>query len=471
LPANDVTYFGNGNTAGEPVADTTKYIYGRDTVTLPEHGDLYRVGYRFTGWNTKADGSGTQYNEKDQFVMGNDPIQLYARWEEVFPRISAGDGFSTLVTKEGALYATGNNTNGRLGDNTTTDRHEFTAVNTGKLPGPVQWVSSGTDHSFAILRNGSVAGWGRGDRGKLGSDQDDVNPNVLFPTVPSFSGIIGTSIGEIQYISSGRFQTAILNDKGDYWATGTRYYGALGNGEPGAGSNREKQFKLVAKDVTSIATGQNYILLIKKDGSMWIAGEGTYGKLGTANTSNVPILRENAAIDRNNAMVFVGKNNHSMILKKDGRILSTGFNFFGQLGQGDTTNRQYFTPVINTENTELINVAFASLGDNHSMILKKDGTLWATGRNNDSQLGISTTGNQTRAIQVLDHVAHVAAGYNHTLAVKEDGTLWAAGSNASGQFGRKASTTNSLWTEIDISKIMNPKASAAPDATEGTSPP
>jgi alpha-tubulin suppressor-like RCC1 family protein len=132
------------------------------------------------------------------------------------------------------------------------------------------------------------------------------------------------------------------------------------------------------------------------------------------------------------------------------------------LGHGDTVNGLYFAPVIDTENTELTDVAFASLGEDHSMILKKDGTLWAMGRNSESQLGISGP-NQLKAVKVLENVAYVAAGYNHTMAVKEDGTLWAAGSNQNGQFGQKtAAATNNLWTEIDISKILNPAAPSAP---------
>jgi uncharacterized repeat protein (TIGR02543 family) len=454
---HDVTYFGNNNTAGETPVDTTKYVPGKDKVTLPDRNDLYRVGYSFTGWNTKADGSGTQYKANDQFVMEKGPVQLYAQWEEVFPRISAGESFTALVTREGILYAAGKNENGRLGDGTTTNRYEFTAVNTTNINEPVQWVSSGMDHSFAILQSGGIVGWGNGEWGKLGFDQESTVS--LIPKAPSFSSTIGIgSPGKIQAVSAGRYQTAFLNDKGEYWATGTRNSGALGNGE-GA---REKQFKFVRKNIHSVAAGQNYILLADNGGTMWIAGEGGSGRLGTMGTNNVPKLRENIAAGNRNVTVFAGKINHSMVLQKDGRILSAGNNNYGQLGHGDTANGLYFSPVVDTEDTELTDVAFASLGEDHSMILKKDGTLWAMGRNGESQLGISGP-NQLKAVKVLDNVAYAAAGYNHTMAVKEDGTLWAAGANQSGQFGQKTSTSaNNLWTEIDISKILNPAAPPVP---------
>jgi alpha-tubulin suppressor-like RCC1 family protein len=457
--AYDVTYFGNANTAGDAPVDTAKYAYGKDSVTLMERGNLYRVGYSFTGWNTQADGSGVLHQPGAQIPIKG-PIELYAQWAEVFPKISAGDYFSTLVTKEGNLYAAGYNGNGRLGDGTNNNRQEFTAIKTN-IQEPVRFVSSGTDHSFAILQSGNIAGWGQGDYGKLGINQDNAGSTV--PQIPSFSSIAGTTfLGKIEYVSVGRSQTALLNDRGEYWAAGNKTYGALGNGPPVNNVNREKQFKFITNEVTSMAAGNNYILLIKKDGTMWLAGEGANGKLGTAGTVTVSKLRKNTAIDNSNLMVFAGKSGHSMVLQKDGRILSAGSNNYGQLGHGDTEMSALFDPVINSEDTELTDVAFASLGDGHSMILKKDGTLWATGRNTESQLGISSTGNQLKAVLVLENVAHVAAGYTHTLAVKEDGSLWAAGSNYYGQFGQRTSNTNSLWTEIDISTIVNPAAPVAP---------
>ncbi|NLP48934.1 MAG: hypothetical protein GX345_08365 [Clostridiales bacterium] len=40
-----------------------------------------KTGHIFTGWNTKADGSGTAYADKVNFNMGTDGITLYAQWQ------------------------------------------------------------------------------------------------------------------------------------------------------------------------------------------------------------------------------------------------------------------------------------------------------------------------------------------------------------------------------------------------------
>jgi alpha-tubulin suppressor-like RCC1 family protein len=452
----DVTYFGNTNTAGEAPVDTNKYSYGKDQVALQDRGNLYKVGYRFTGWNTKQDGTGKQYTENEETTMGDSRMELYAQWENVFPLISAGDGFSALITKEGKLYTTGRGANGRLGNGSTssTDQHEFTEV---KINGLVKSVSSGTDHSIAILQNGSIAGWGYGDWGKLGLNQDSTT--AYAPSPPIFSGTSGSSnLGEVEYVSAGRYQTAVLTKNGEYWAAGSKSAGALGNGEPVGAVNREKVLQLIDRDVVSVAAGLNYVVLIKTNGSMWIAGEGANGKLGTGLTSNMPKLRENTAIDHSNLKVFAGKNNHTMILKKDYRVMAAGLNSSGQLGLGNTTSQYFFSPVLTDDGAELTDAEFVSLGDNHSLILKKDGTLWAMGKNSESQLGVNPPSGHTKAFMVLDRVAHVAAGNNHTLVIKEDGTLMAAGSNKYGQFGRPPAAANetSIWTTIDISKIVPP---------------
>jgi alpha-tubulin suppressor-like RCC1 family protein len=458
---NDIIYLGNKNTAGDVPQDTNKYQGRQEQAVALERGNLYRVGYCFTGWNTKEDGSGTAYPEKGPIDEKSYPLRLYAQWKKVFPRISAGENFSTLVTHDGKIYAAGDNAAGRLGVGNETAQTQFTEVKPdGTIPASVEMIISGTDHSFALLSNGGIAGWGRGDYGKLGINEDDKNRSS--PTAPAFSGIAGvSSLGKVKHISVGRYQTALLTVEGEYWAAGTKYVGALGNG---TSTGREKLFTKVTIGAKSVAAGWDYVLLVKNDGTMWVAGAGGEGRLGTGQTNNVTELSRNYAIDNNNDQVFAGKNNQSMVLKKDGNLLSAGNNTSGQLGHGDTTTRNYFAPVKDNKNREMTDVSFVSLGYNHSMILKKDGTLWAVGRNAESQFGAPQQVDYTNAVMVLDHVAHVAAGYNHTLAVKEDGTLWAAGLNSRGQLGRPGEGRNDKWTEVKLDYLNKPQTPTPPAA-------
>ena len=80
----------------------------------------------------------------------------------------------------------------------------------------------------------------------------------------------------------------------------------------------------------------------------------------------------------------MGLSDNSLILKNDGTLWGTGDNQYGQLGLGDTTNRNTFTQI--TTNTD--NVKSVYCGGSHAFILKNDGTLWGCGRNDYGQLGL-----------------------------------------------------------------------------------
>ena len=64
-------------------------------------------------------------------------------------------------------------------------------------------------------------------------------------------------------------------------------------------------------------------------------------------------------------------------------------------------------------------------GENFSIVLKSDGTVWTFGANNHGQLGNNSTMLERTPIQVpgLSSIVAVAAGRFHALALKSDGTL------------------------------------------------
>lgn len=58
-----------------------KYGYNLTTsATIADSSSLSRDGYGFTGWNTKADGTGTTYNPGASYTFGTSSLMLYAQW-------------------------------------------------------------------------------------------------------------------------------------------------------------------------------------------------------------------------------------------------------------------------------------------------------------------------------------------------------------------------------------------------------
>jgi len=88
----NLLYDGNTNTGGTaPVDGSSPYLEGA-TVTVLGLGDLVKTGYRFIDWNTAADGSGTNYDESDTFLMPATDVTLYAQWAAEYALTYDGNG-------------------------------------------------------------------------------------------------------------------------------------------------------------------------------------------------------------------------------------------------------------------------------------------------------------------------------------------------------------------------------------------
>lgn len=76
-----VNYNGNGNTSGSTASSSHTYDIAKN---LTANGYV-KTGYKFNGWNTKADGSGTSYSDKASVknltATNNGTVTLYAQWE------------------------------------------------------------------------------------------------------------------------------------------------------------------------------------------------------------------------------------------------------------------------------------------------------------------------------------------------------------------------------------------------------
>ncbi len=88
IPLSDVTFYAqwkytvtfdpNGGTGKAP--GTRSGVTGT-VITLPEGPTrLFEPQYSFSGWNTKADGSGKRYERGDTYTIQNNSITLYAQW-------------------------------------------------------------------------------------------------------------------------------------------------------------------------------------------------------------------------------------------------------------------------------------------------------------------------------------------------------------------------------------------------------
>ena len=116
-----VTYVGNTNTGGAVPTDGNTYNITNTVTVLGNTGSLVKTGYNFNGWNTAANGSGTDYSPGNTFAMGSSNVTLYAKW--------------TLITYS-VTYNGNNHTGGSAPNDATIYRPGDTATvlgNTGSL--------------------------------------------------------------------------------------------------------------------------------------------------------------------------------------------------------------------------------------------------------------------------------------------------------------------------------------------------
>ena len=77
-------------------------------------------------------------------------------------------------------------------------------------------------------------------------------------------------------------------------------------------------------------------------------------------------------------------------------------------------------------------VSLLALGDEHSLIVKQDGSVWSAGYNEYGQLGDSSTADNFKFVQVSNHARAVSVGNEHSMVLKQDGSVWATGQNVHG---------------------------------------
>ena len=252
-----------------------------------------------------------------------------------------------------------------------------------------------------------------------------------------------SSTGEIVQVVAGDSHSAAVTKDGDLYMWGKNDYGQLGvysnaNSKIPIKVNNSSS-TLPAKSVKYVALGSNHSVAITKDGSLYMWGYNTYGQLGDGTTTNkyVPVK-----VMDNVASVSLGSS-HSAAITKDGSLYMWGDNTYGQLGNGTSSNKSKPAKIMD-------NVVSVSLGGNHSAAITKDSNLYMWGRNISGQLGDDTTDNKTRPHRVASNVQSVKLGYNHTTVISKDGGLYTWGDNDYGQLGNGTTTKSS-----NSIKIMN----------------
>ena len=141
-----------------------------------------------------------------------------------------------------------------------------------------------------------------------------------------------------------------------------------------------------------------------------------------------------------NAKIALGEA-HSAYIDNNGDLYMFGYNYYGQLGDGTTTNRT--TPVKIASNVKDV-----SLGTIHSAYIDNNGDLYMFGHNGYAQLGDGTTTTRTTPVKIASNVKDVSLGAAHSAYIDNNGDLYMFGYNNRGQLGDGTTTYKSTPVKI-----------------------
>ena len=188
-----------------------------------------------------------------------------------------------------------------------------------------------------------------------------------------------TSEGQtVTKVAAGGYHSLFLKSDGSLWTMGDNDDGELGDGTYNQ-TNRPEQ--IVATNVTAIAAGYFHSLFLQSDGSLWAMGNNYDGQLGDGTTDNDNYNTNwPEQIVASNVTAIAGGGYYSLLLQSDGSLWAMGDNSYGELGDGTTDNDNY-----NTNLPEQI-VAGSSVPPGYNQI---SGQLLGTGDMQLSFVGIA----------------------------------------------------------------------------------
>ena len=297
--------------------------------------------------------------------------------------VAAGYQHNLVFKSDGTVWAWGNNYYGQLGDGTTTLR--TSPVQVPGLTG-VTAVAAGAGHSLAVKSDGTVWAWGANDRGQLG---DGTTTRRTSPVqVPDLTGVVA--------VAAGNSHSLAVKADGTVWAWGGNTYGQLGDETTMQRTSPMQVLRLTA--ATAVAAGDGHSLLRKSDGTVWAWGYNSSGQLGDGTRMDrhgpvqVPSLTGVTAVTAGSG--------HSLAIKADGTAWAWGNNFSGQLGDGTTTLRTSPVKVPDLATVAAMAAGGSAYSGSHSLAVANDGTVWAWGYNYYGQLGDGTTTQEASPVQI-----------------------------------------------------------------------
>ncbi len=385
------------------------------TLYLTADGKVWAVGrnnYGQLGDGTTIDR--TSWVEVDTSGMLGDVVD-----------ISCGFYFSMALTSRGYVYVWGDNSYGQCGaDPVGNPQFETPRYVTSSRKA----IAAGHFHCVSLHYLGYVYSWGRNNYGQLGDDP------VNTPLGYSYTSIYERP--DVKQIAAGQYHTLMLDADGSVYGMGYNLNGELGRGSTSNFEYNSYTAAIGMPAIRRIAAGGYHSMAIDDEGYIWGWGRNSEGQLGTAGNVDEPTPIRPGGLYFGAENIACGMY-HSMMHRVTGEIVLSGANGNGQIGNNVTDGQDVEIPV--SIGNDCRNIPRSMFWN--SSAIYGDGELRTWGWNSGQHLGNgSVEVNEyaplsVHAVWPIDDIVSISVGYQHSMGLKADGTLWSWGSNNVGNLG------------------------------------
>jgi alpha-tubulin suppressor-like RCC1 family protein len=332
----------------------------------------------------------------------------------------------------------------------------------------IKQVGAAWASSCALDAAGVVRCWGLNVFGELG--RGFVSGFAGFPTPDLVVGL--THVVALAH-GAGRAVCAIRSDDGELWCWGSNAFGQLGIGSVTPAIGTPTRASTVGGNAVFVATsmddgpelGSGFVCALQGTGAVVCVGWNPFGTLGDGTTTDrssfVPVILTGPAWNSQDITAGEGT---SCATKDNGSVQCWGENPLGQLGVGDTVSRTTPTNVLGL----FTSAAALTANSGYGCVLMTDGTAACMGDNWSGALGVGGGPNRTVATDVVGlvttkNVTGISAGHDsHTCASLSDGTAKCWGSNADGEVGDGSVIDRSTPTTVsNLTGVLQITAGAA----------
>jgi alpha-tubulin suppressor-like RCC1 family protein len=332
------------------------FVGNQNGIGLTNNGEIFTWGLNDFGQIGDNTGIG-KYN----------PVSI-AGSTKTFCQIVNGYASNYAIDRYGRIWSWGDNTSGKLGDNSITNR--FTPISILGTTKTFCKISTGFQHTAAIDQYGRIWSWGYNFYGQIGD-----STTVSKRTPVAVLGALKTFCE----ISSQNNQTMAIDKNGRIWGWGHNQGGRLGIGAV-LSTRTPRAILGVLKTFCKISSGADFGVAIDKNGKVWGWGSNGSGQLGdnSGGTYTSPI----SVYGTKTFCKIVAGDLSVLAIDKNGKLWAWGDNTDGQLGDGTTTARCTPVAVAGLAKTFCEIAAYrpyANSIDFHSAAIDQYGKMWAWG--------------------------------------------------------------------------------------------